>query len=114
MDIKRKRELLEEYKNRRPDMGVLSFKCTATGESFLGISTDIKADFNSTRFKLSSGGYPNKRLQALWNEYGAEGFCLSVLKVLEYKDPMEDHTEKLEELRELFFASDPQARRIWQ
>lgn len=115
MDIKRKRELLEEYKNRRPQMGVISFKCVATGEAFLGISTDTKADFNSTRFKLStSGGYPNKQLQALWNEFGESGFEISVLKELEYGDPNEDYTKKLEELREQCFARDPQTRRLWK
>ncbi len=37
MDIKRKRELLEAYKNRHPEMGVISFHCGATGESFFQI-----------------------------------------------------------------------------
>lgn len=29
MDIKRKKELLAAYNNRRPEMGVISFKCSA-------------------------------------------------------------------------------------
>lgn len=114
MDMKRKKELLEAYKNRHPEMGVISFKCTATRESFLGISTDTTADFNSNKFKLSSGIHPNQRLQSLWRQYGKSGFELSVLKVLEYKDLDEDHTIKLEALREACFAKDQQARRIWR
>ena len=55
MDTKRKKELLQQWKNRRPEMGVISFRCKKTGESFLGISKDTKADFNSNRFKLSGG-----------------------------------------------------------
>lgn len=114
MDIKQKRALLEAYKNRRPEMGVTSFRCTATGKSFLGISTDTKADFNSNRMKLSMNYHPNKQLQALWNQYGEDGFECSVLKILEYEDRQEDQTMKLDALREQCFAADPQAERIWR
>lgn len=114
MDMKRKKELLELYKNRCPEMGVISYRCKQTGETFLGISKDTKADFNSMNVKLSANWHPNKRLQELWNKYGLEGFELSVIKVLKYDDPKEDHTAKLESLREQFLASDPNARRIWR
>ncbi|MGB8454615.1 MAG: GIY-YIG nuclease family protein [Anaerocolumna sp.] len=85
MDVNRKRELLEEYKNRRPEMGVISYRCKTTGESFLGISKDTRADFNSTSAKLAANYHPNKRLLELWNQYNEEGF-----------------------------EADPKARTIWQ
>ena len=112
MDIKRKKELLEAYKNRRPEMGVISYCCRETGEVFLGISKDTKADFNSTNMKLVANWHPNKQLQELWNKYGPEGFQLSVIKVLKYDNPNDDHTAKLESLREQCLASYPNARRI--
>ncbi len=114
MDIKRKKELLEIYKNRHPEMGVISYSCKETGEVFLGISKDTKSDFNSTNAKLSANLHPNKQLQELWNIYGSVGFELSVIKVLKYDDPNEDHTEKLEILREQCLAANPNARRIWR
>lgn len=114
MDMKRKKELLEMYKNRRPEMGVFSYHCKETGDTFLGISKDTRADFNSANAKLSSNMHPNNQLQELWNKYGREGFELSVIKILKYDDPNEDHTNELEELREECFASDPKARRIWR
>ncbi|HCA29477.1 MAG TPA: hypothetical protein DEP23_07905 [Ruminococcaceae bacterium] len=114
MDIKRRKELLEIYKNRHPEMGVISYRCRETGEVFLGISKDTKSDFNSTNMKLAANWHPNKRLQELWNQYGPEGFELSVIKVLKYDDPNEDHTAKLESLREQCFASIPNAGRIWR
>lgn len=114
MDIKRKRQLLEEYKNRRPEMGVISYRCIVTNESFLGISKDIKADFNSIRYKLATNWHPNKQLQELWNQYGESGFELSVLKDLKYEDPKADYTDELEALREQFLTQDKQARRIWR
>lgn len=114
MDMKRKRELLGEWRNRHPEMGVISFRCKNTGESFLGISKDTKADLNSNRFKLSAGGHPNKQLQELWNQYGESGFELSVMEALEYEDPMDDHTSDLEALRKRCLAADPKAGRIWR
>lgn len=114
MDIKRKKELLEAYKNRQPEMGVIAYRCKETGEVFLGISKDTKADFNSINMKLAAKWHPNKRLQELWNKYGSEGFERSVVKVLKYDDPKKDHTAELESLREQCLAADPNARRIWK
>lgn len=114
MDIKRKKELLEAYKNRHPEMGVISYRCMETGEVFLGISKDTKSGFNSNNMKLSANWHPNKRLQELWNKYGSEGFELAVIKVLKYDDPHADHTAKLESLREQCLAANPNARRIWR
>ena len=112
MDIKRKRELLEAYKNRHPEMGVISFQCGATGEIFLATATDIPAKFNRIRFQLSAGNCPNKRLQELWTQYGEGSFEFQVVKRLEYDDPKEDHNEELETLYELCLLEYPTARRI--
>ena len=57
-DAARKKQLLEEYKNRRPEMGVIALTCRQTGESFLGASKNTQADFNSLCFKLSARGFP--------------------------------------------------------
>ena len=115
MDTKRRKELLEAYRQRRPEMGVISLRCKATGESFLGTAADTKAAFNSIRMKLDSGFHPNRRLLELWRRYGGEeGFQCSVLRVLEYDDPAEDHSARLEALREECLAADPQAAKIWK
>lgn len=114
MDIKRKKELLEAYKFRRPEMGVISYHCKETGYIFLAASNDTKASFNSISMKLSANWHPNKQLQELWNKYGPEGFELSVSKVLKYNDPHEDHTAELEDLIEQCLATNPQAKKVWR
>lgn len=114
MDTKRKKELLQQWKNRHPEMGVISFRCKKTGESFLGISKDTKADFNSNRFQLTIGMHPNKRLTELWNQFGEEGFELSVVKILKYENPDDDQTDELEKLRKQCFITDTKARKIWK
>ena len=114
MNLARRKEILEEWKHRHPEMGVISFRCKDTGDLFFGTSTDTRADYNSNRFKLSMGNHPNKKMQALWNQYGEDKFDYEVVKVLKYEDANEDHTDELEELRESCFAANPQAGKIWR
>lgn len=113
MDIKRKKELLAAYHDRHPEMGVISFRCSATEETFLAAAADIPARFNRVRFQLSAGNCPNKRLQELWTQYGEDAFELQVIKRLEYDDPNENHEEELETLYELCLLENPKAERIW-
>lgn len=114
MDKTQKKALVEEWKNRRPEMGVISLRCKETGETFLGIAKDTKAGFNSVRAKLAGGIHPNRRLMELWKQYGEEGFEFSVAAVLEYEDPLEDHTEELETLRDLCLAENERAVKLWK
>ena len=93
-------------------MGVISFQCRTTGEAFLTIAADTTAKLTRVRFQLSAGQCPNKRLQELWARYGEDDFELGVVKVLEYDDPTEDHTEELETLSELCLLENPKANRI--
>ena len=34
MDMNRKKQLMEDYKNRHPEMGIIAFKCGETDEIF--------------------------------------------------------------------------------
>ena len=95
-------------------MGVLFLRCRETGETFLGISADIPADFNSIHAKLGMNCHPNRRLQALWQQYGEAGFEQGIRKSLKYEDPQEDHTRELEQLREQCLTEDPSARKLWK
>lgn len=114
MDANRKKALREAYQNRAPEMGVVSLRCKATGQSFLEISRDTHATMNSIRAKLSMRSHPNRTLIQLLDEYGAENFELSVLRVLDYEDPAEDHTEELTTLRDLCLLEDPNAAKLWK
>ena len=114
MDKAQRKALVEEWKNRCPEMGVISILCKATGESFLGASKDTKADFNSNRVKLSSGTHPNKRLRALWEQYGESGFEFLVIAHLKCEDPTKDYTAQLEKLREQCLLEDANAVKIWR
>lgn len=114
MDPKRKKELQMEYKNRKPEMGLVSFHCVKTGESFIMGSKDTKADINSSRFQLELGSSYNHPLQSLWNEHGAQGFKIFVPETLDYEKDDEglDYTEDLEVLCAAYLENDKKARRL--
>ena len=114
MNQEKKKELQAQYKNMHHEMGVVSFKCTASGEAFLAASKNTKSTLNSTQFQLEAGNHPNKALQALWKEYGPEGFACSVLEVLDYDDPTEDYSDILEEMRQAFLDADSKNHKLWR
>ena len=112
MDMKRRKELLDQWKNRRPEMGVITVCCKENGALFAGISKDTQMAWNGLRFKLSLQSHPNRQLQALWEQYGEEQFCYAVVKVLKYENPEDDQTEKLTALLDQYLEQTPQARRL--
>ena len=112
MNNQRKRELKEAYRTSRPPMGVLSFRCAPTGESFLLASRNIPGDTNGVTFKLNSDYHPNRHLLELWRRYGEENFQVEVLEELDYRDESDDpadYTEELEQLRYLCLERDESA-----
>ncbi len=112
MDMDRKRALQDAYRNRHPEMGVCSYRCQATGESFLEASRDTRASFNKIGFELSMGSLRNRHLQKLWNQYGADGFEQSVLGALDYKNIEDVSASELEELLEQCLADDSRAVKL--
>lgn len=112
MKNERRKEQIQAWKDRHPDMGVVRVLCTATGDRFLAMARDTKARCNRFAFQLATGGESNKQMQALWNQYGKDAFEITVLKLLKYENPPEDHYDELEELFEQCLAEDPQAVRL--
>lgn len=116
MNRDRRKQLCEEYKMRRPEMGILSFRCVPTGEVFLWKAVDTATGFNSIRARLSGNIHPNKRFQGLWVEYGEENFELTILEVMSYEDAgeKEDYSDDLEELMVKCLEENPGSVRVWR
>lgn len=114
MDIKKRKELVEEYKNRQLEMGVICLTCKSSGESFLDVCKDTKVGFNSARAKLGMNSHPNKQLQQLWDKYGAEDFDFSVIRVLEYDNVNDNHDDELELLRDECLNEIPNSSKVWR
>lgn len=112
MQTQRKKELLAAYKERRPDMGVISYHCIPTEERFLEITRDAKATFNRHGFQLKMGMHANQTLQTRWNTYGEAQIAQTLLKKLKYKNKEDVTAEALKKLLETCLAEDPQAQRL--
>ena len=107
MDKERRRQLREQYDNRRPDMGIVSWR--HGGDIWVMTSTDAAADHNGTEFQLKLGSFPNRELQRAYSA-DPEGFVWTLEKKLEYEDPKEDHGDDLELLLLEFLDAYPDAR----
>ena len=103
MDRIRKKKLLLQYKQMKPDMGVYMFRSINTNTTYLGCDKDLKGTINGDRFKLNANGHKNKKLQQDWNENKEENFEIKVVEILEYdKDESKtDYSEDLKILREM-------------
>jgi len=111
----RKKQLLIEYRHRKTEMGITSFLCVPTKESFIGFSQDTKANINSNRFKLEANLHRNSELQKLWNQHGESEFEIGVLEVLPYDEKdeeKEDYIKELEAMCNRHLRNIERARRI--
>lgn len=106
----RRKQLKDEYKLRKPPMGVLDFYCKASGQSYLVCAPDITATINSIKMRLGFNGNMNKALQADWQRYGESGFDIRVAASLDYEENHEgDYTDELLLLRMELMEQNPSA-----
>lgn len=101
--MNRRKELIEQYKQLKPDMGILWIRCLENKKCFLETSQNLRGMMNRTKFQLEAGSHPNEELQKEWREFGEEKFICEVLEKLKYaKD--ETKTDYREELAILRFV----------
>jgi|LSQX01.2.fsa_nt_gb hypothetical protein len=100
----RKRELKEQYKNTKPDMGIIIIKSDVSNKCYLEATRRIKGAINKSIFTLDLGSHINKELQKDWNKYGKEHFTIKMLDELEYdeENPDKDYKKELEMLLDLW------------
>jgi hypothetical protein len=93
----RRKELLEQFKQMKPDMGIFWIRSKERKKCFLETSQNLKGKMNSTRFQLDAGNHPFQELQREWKESGAGQFQFEVLELLKY-DKDESKTDYSDEL----------------
>lgn len=100
-DRNRRKELVEMYKQMKPDMGIFIIRPKTGNQYFVDTSQDLKGRINRVKFQLEAGNHPNQELQQAWNKYGPDHFTIEILEKLKYdKDESKtDYTEELEILR---------------
>lgn len=97
----RRKELVEAYKQMKPDMGIFRIRAREGNKCFLEVTQDLKSFINRTLFQLNMGSHPNKELQKEWTARGEEHFAVEVLEKLKYDkdETKEDYSEELAILR---------------
>ena len=98
-----RKQLIRQYKERRPDMGVYALKSGVSGVCYMGCARDLRAIINRHTFMLSTGSHDNRAMLEDWTA-NKDSFESLVLETLEYdkKAPGRDYTEDLKTLLELW------------
>ncbi len=95
--LNRKKELKEQYRQMKPQMGILIIRSKASNKCYIEATQDLKSKINSTKFKLGFGNHPNRDLQKEWKDYGEGNFTIDILDTLQYSEDeaKTDYTEDL-------------------
>lgn len=100
--MKTRKELQNEYKQMKPRMGIFAIRNIATGKLYVGRATNLDLIWNGEKFKLDSGGHPNRELQQDWKDSGPENFTFEVLHELKLSDdPAVDARRELMALEQM-------------
>lgn len=104
MNNDRKRELRNEYKQTRLEMGILLFHCLPTDTAYLAAVADTRGKLNGSLVKLQTGSHPDKQLQQAYATHGRDAFTCKVLDVLAYDEDVTktDYSKDLDALLELW------------
>lgn len=101
-NMERKKQLKEQYKQMKTDMGVFIVKKKNSNKYLLVGTQNLKGMMNRVKFQLENGSYPNRELQKDWNEAKPDDFEFIVLETLEY-DKDESKTDYSEEVNIILF-----------
>jgi len=75
-----RRQIADEFKQRKIPRGIFVVRCSATGETWVGSSPNLASVRNSLWFQLGTGQYRNRPLQQAWQEHGEGAMTLDVLE----------------------------------
>ena len=93
----RKKELKQQYKLMKPDMGIFIIRPKEGGKCYIQATQDLRGVMNGALARLRGGAHPNWELQAEWSLHGSDYFDMEILERMEY-DKDETKTDYSEEL----------------
>lgn len=99
-----RKELINEYKNRKISGGVFRILNTVTGKYILKHAVDLKGSRNLFDFAVQTGMCFDSKAQKDWDEYGAKTFTFEVLEEIEINEDQssKEFKEDLKALEELW------------
>jgi hypothetical protein len=100
------------YKERKAVGGVYALRCRATGETWVGIATDLETIERRIAFTLKTGATPHRSLKAAREAHGPDAFTFEVLESVEEKDASPAYLRTLMQKRQEQHAAALGATRI--
>ena len=98
-----KKAAIREYRLSHRPMGVFQIRNTITDKVFIDSSTNVPGKINRHKFALNAGSHVSKKLQADWNQLGAESFEFETLEPVEPRDDQNyDYAADLKVLEDLW------------
>ena len=98
--MNRRKEILNEYKERKRSGGVYKITNTMSEKYLLGHAADLKSVQNHFQFAVTTGSAMHPRLKKDWEEMGGAIFALEVLEEMEPRDG-QSQAEFIEDLKTL-------------
>lgn len=80
MDKKKRKELLEEYKQLKTYMGVIKITNNVNGKIYIAAYPNLKNQWLTIQTWLTLGRHENTELIKDWRELGSEAFSYEVLE----------------------------------
>jgi len=81
--MQNKKELINEYKNRKQIGGICKITNIQTKRIFVFTVVDIEASKNRFEFSKKTNSCISNKLQNDWNKYGSNSFTFEVIEELE-------------------------------
>ena len=88
MDKARRKELIREYRERKPMLGVYAVRCEKAGKVWVAATRNLDRQQNGIWFQLRAAGHPNKAMMAAWRTYGETAFEFEVLEEVTDENPL--------------------------
>ncbi len=101
--MKTKKELKNDYKELKPEMGVFQIKNLSNGKILIEGATNMEARWNRHRSELRFNSHRNTALQKDWNTFGESQFTFEVLSPLKYDEEKQlDYQREVKLLEEMY------------
>ena len=103
-DCKTKKELQEQYRERKVTGGVYVIVNTQENKMLLDVTTDFQGSKNRFDFSKKTGSCVYLKLQSDWTKYGGDAFAYEVLEELDKGEnqSMEEFKADIDLLKEMW------------
>ena len=98
--MNRRKEIINEYKERKSYGGVYTITNTLNGKYLIGHAANLKSVQNHFQFAVATDSPVHPKLRKDWEELGAQAFTLEILEQLE-QQPEQSQVEFMDDLKTL-------------